>query len=162
MSRPTSPLWKQFTILEGNFRSVKCNHCDVFVQRGNENAPKSKCYNRNMQKHLSRHHGELMEEVTKDQEAVKVFNKAKKIDDLDESVRGTIPIFDLRSQADRAEFISKVSLIIPLFIVLELQLAMLASFLPLWGAGDLFRPCWGLINTHAYLYIPFHTHTYQK
>merc|ERR1712105_346724 len=25
-----------------------------------------------------------------------------------------------------------------------------------------FRPCWGLINTHAYLYTPFHTHTYTQ
>ena len=29
-----------------------------------------------------------------------------------------------------------------------------------WGAGELFRPCWGLITTHAYLYTPFYTHTY--
>ena len=23
----------------------------------------------------------------------------------------------------------------------------------MWGAGEVSRPCWGLINTHAYLYL---------
>ena len=25
----------------------------------------------------------------------------------------------------------------------------------MWGAGEVFRPYWGLINTQAYLYPPF-------
>ena len=59
-----------------------------------------------MQKHLGKYHGDLMEEVTKSQVAAKVVTK--KIDVRCESVRGTVPIFNLRSQDDRAAFIRKV------------------------------------------------------
>ena len=106
MSRATSPLWKHFVSPDGNFRLAQCNHCGVIVQRGTENAPRGKCYNRNMQKHLGKYHGDLMEEVTNSQVAAKVANK--KIDVRCESVRGVVPLFNLRSQDDRAAFIRKV------------------------------------------------------
>ena len=79
------------------------------MQRGTEDAPRGKCYNRNMQKHMSKYHGDLMEEVIKSQEAAKVVTR--KTDIRSESVRGTIPIFNLRSQEDRASFIKKVKFI---------------------------------------------------
>ena len=59
-----------------------------------------------MQKHLGKYHGDLMEEVTNSQVAAKVANK--KIDVRCESVRGVVPLFNLRSQDDRAAFIRKV------------------------------------------------------
>ena len=94
MSRATSPLWNHFTIPDGNFRLAKCNHCSIVVQRGTENAPRGKCYNRNMQKHMDKYHNELMEEIVKTQAAVKL-ERMKKVDPHDESTRGRIPIFNL-------------------------------------------------------------------
>ena len=96
----------------------RCNHCGVVVQRGTENAPRAKCYNRNMQKHMGKYHDDLMEEVSKDQEAAKVVTR--KVDVRCESVRGTIPIFNLRSQEDHSAFIKKVKIIgkVLFFVVL--------------------------------------------
>ena len=108
MSSVTSPLWKQFISPDVNFRLAQCNHCGVVVQRGRENAPRAKCYNRNMQKHMGKYHDDLMEEVSKDQEAAKVVTR--KVDVRCESVRGTIPIFNLQSQEDHFAFIEKVKL----------------------------------------------------
>ena len=132
MSRGTSPLWNHFTIPDGNFRLAKCNHCSVVVQRGTENAPRGKCYNRNMQKHMVKYHEELME-IAKTQAAVKL-QRPKKIDQRDESVRGNIPIFNLRSQEDRAAFIRKVKINTDGFVCLWIEDVMT---LCLWSKYNL-------------------------
>ena len=68
-----------------------------------------------MQKHMDKYHNELMEEIVKTQAAVKL-ERMKKVDHRDESTRGSIPIFNLRSQEDRATFIKKVNLSMEVFV----------------------------------------------
>ena len=97
MSRATSPLWKHISSPDGDFRLAQCNQCGVIVQRGTENAPRRKCYNCNMQKHLRKYHGDLMEEVTNSQVAAKVANK--EIDVRCELVQGVVPLCSIGALA---------------------------------------------------------------
>ena len=105
MPNQPSPLWKHFVSPNLDFRKAQCIHCGVVVNRGPENAPKSKCINRSMQVHMEKAHSDLMEEISREQALMK---KPKDVDTRNETVRGTMKIFNLRSQAERAEFIKMV------------------------------------------------------
>ena len=104
--RTTSPLWNHFTLPDENFRKALCNHCGALVQRGQPDAPRNKCWNRNMQSHITKEHPEIMVEVAQEQRKSKGSKRLK--DPRDESRRGTVPLFNLRNQADRADFIKRV------------------------------------------------------
>ena len=78
------------------------------VKRGGENSPKSKCVNRGMQVHITKCQPSIMSEVQKEQVAMKNLPKA---DFRDESVRGTVPLFNLRNVNERNSFMGMVSLL---------------------------------------------------
>ena len=54
---------------------------------------------------MEKAHSDLMEEISREQALMK---KPKDVDTRNETVRGTMKIFNLRSQAERAEFIKMV------------------------------------------------------
>ena len=106
MSPKKSPLWKHFTLVNGDFRLAQCNYCAHVVRRGSENAPKSKCVNRTMQSHFNKCQPDIMVEVAKQQQELKGVAKT---DVRDESVRGSVPLFKLTNREERAKFIKLVS-----------------------------------------------------
>ena len=58
---------------------------------------------------MEKAHSDLMEEISREQALMK---KPKDVDTRNETVRGTMKIFNLRSQAERARFIKMVRSII--------------------------------------------------
>ena len=85
-----------------------CNHCSAKVRRGAENVAKNKCYNSGMQSHMATHHKAELEEVRMEQAAIATGGRER--DDKDETVRGNVPIFNLRSKADRRAWRERVSI----------------------------------------------------
>ena len=71
-------------------------------------APKGKCGNRGMQTRLESSHKDLHEEVRSAQAAVADAARFVKVDPKNETVRGTIPIFQLKNNRDRKEFLKLV------------------------------------------------------
>ena len=88
----------------GTPRLVTCNHCGVQLTRGSITAPKEKWHNKIMNNHLKRVHPNIMKEVCEARD-----NKGEKAKDpKDETVRGSIPIFNLRNRKDKDAFLSQV------------------------------------------------------
>ena len=100
-----SPLWKHFTLVDDNFRLASCNYCGHVARRGSDNTPRSKCVNRSMQSHITKCQPHIMNEVAKEQELLK---NVKQSDANDESVRGCVPLFNLRNNSERASFMGMV------------------------------------------------------
>ena len=73
-----------------------CHHCGKEVRRGKVGSAKKDCGNRGMQQHLERQHKETMEMVRGSVEAM-----GKVYDPKDESVRGTVPLFNLNNNLKR-------------------------------------------------------------
>ena len=67
-------------------------------------ALKEKWHNKSMENHLKHVHPEKMREVTE----VRAATGEKAKDPRDETVRGTIPIFNLRNRKDKEAFLSQV------------------------------------------------------
>ena len=132
MAPKKSPLWQHFEMPDGNFRKAVCNHCAKIVTCGGENVPKSKCVNRTMHSHMQKMHPDIMVEVAREQEILKYPSQT--IDPRNESVRGTIPIFNLRTQTERARFIKLVCvyLIITLYSETSLQVRLYWLLLFYW------------------------------
>ena len=84
-----------------------CNHCKAVVCRGKEDTPRNKCYNSSMAAHMKASHSELMVEVREQQAAQRPVERPP--DPKDETVRGTLPLFKLRNQVDRAAWRKLVS-----------------------------------------------------
>jgi hypothetical protein len=90
----------------GDFRKVLCLHCGTTISRGSELTPRKKCYNRGMQAHIESKHKDLLSLVIEAQARLKPGER--KIDPKDETVRGPVPLFNLRTQADREAFMKLV------------------------------------------------------
>ena len=59
-----------------------------------------------MQSHMATHHKAELAEVRQEQAAMTAMGRQK--DPKDETVRGSIPIFNLRTQADRKAWLDRV------------------------------------------------------
>ena len=92
----------------GDFTRATCNHCGRVIKRGVENAPRAKCYNRGMQAHIETQHKDLVVDIREAQAELKPGERRR--DPKDETVRGTVPIFDLRTHGDRRSFLKLVVL----------------------------------------------------
>ena len=68
-------------------------------------APKQKWHNKTMDNHLKRLHPEKMKEVCE----ARASSGEKVEDPRDETVRGTIPIFNLTNRKDKDAFLSQVN-----------------------------------------------------
>ena len=73
-----------------------CNHCGATISRGKPDAPRDKCYNRGMQAHMELKHPDGFEKVVEK----RVEMKEKKRDKKDETVRGTVPLYNLRNREE--------------------------------------------------------------
>ena len=100
-----------------DFRLAKCLHCDKIVRRGKEGCSPRECTNSGMGSHMRSHHSGIAAQVLlffeftfcnlycfQVQMQVQAA-KATKVDtDLkDETVRGMMPLFKLRSKNDREQ-----------------------------------------------------------
>ena len=99
------PTLENFSIIDDNFRLASCNYCGHVARRGRDDTPKSKCVNRAMQSHIKKCQPDIMNEVAKEQVALKNVPKS---DVNDESVRGCVPLFNLRNHSERASFMGMV------------------------------------------------------
>ena len=101
-----------------DFRLAKCLHCDKIVRRGKEGCSPRECTNSGMGSHMRSHHSGIAAQVLlffeftfcnlycfQVQMQVQAA-KATKVDtDLkDETVRGMMPLFKLRSKNDREQW----------------------------------------------------------
>ena len=103
-----SPLWNHFTLVNDDFRLASCNYCGHVARRGGDNTPKSKCVNRAMQSHITKCQPDIMNQVAREQVLLK---NVPKNDVMDESVRGSVPLFNLRNSSERASFMGMVCLV---------------------------------------------------
>ena len=67
-------------------------------------APKQKWHNKTMDNHLKRLHPDKMKEVSESRATI----GEKPMDPRDETVRGCIPIFNLRNRKEKNSFLSQV------------------------------------------------------
>ena len=74
-----------------------CHHCGKEVRRGKVGSAKKDCGNRGMQRHLERQHKETMLVVTEAWVRSSVEAIGKVYDPKDESVRGTVPLFNFNN-----------------------------------------------------------------
>jgi len=101
MPRPASVWWKLFTKLE-DFRLAKCDQCGQVVRRGSEGCTPRQVGNAGMKAHIKAAHLGLFEEIEAGVEAANTTLVLEAQDKKDETVRGTKPLFKLRSQGKRA------------------------------------------------------------
>ena len=128
--RPASPWWTHFqrvegkiynplnvlsllTTCSGDFRLARCLHCDQIVRRGKVGCSARETSNSGMAHHMrSKHTGSVLNcafstaiVTTQVQRRVDAAKEAKKtVDPKDETVRGSLPLFKLRSREDREQW----------------------------------------------------------
>lgn len=78
-----------------------CHHCGKEVRRGKVGSAKKDCGNNGMQQHLNRHHKDAMEEIKEARARSSAEAVGKVLDPRDESVRGTVMLFNLNNNLKR-------------------------------------------------------------
>ena len=97
-----SKLWDHFTLKEGAPHKATCNHCSQEMTRGKEGS--KSLGNKTMNGHLKTKHPMAFQQY---EEA-----RTNKVSDpKDESVRGVVPLFNLKNHSKRADFLALVSII---------------------------------------------------
>ena len=97
-----SKLWEHYQAVEGSPHKTTCNYCGREISRGKEGG--KNLGNKAMNTHLRNKHPEAFNEY----EAAR--NKTT-MDHKDETVRGSVPLFNLKNHGERAEFLKLVSII---------------------------------------------------
>ena len=88
-------------ICPGDHTVSVCHHCGREVRRGKVGAPKKNCGNNGMQQHLERQHKEVMEEIKEARARSSAEASGKVYDERDESVRGSVILFNLNNNLKR-------------------------------------------------------------
>ena len=112
-----SPWWSHFEKVDGDFRLVRCLHCNKLVRRGKEGCSTREASNSGMASHMrTKHSGQAVQVVfstftLKSEnflpyvqvrlDAAKEAGREVNEDKKDKTVRGSLPLFKLRSKADR-------------------------------------------------------------
>ena len=78
------------------------------MRRGKVGQAKGECGNRGMQQHMERMHKDEMEGVKRAQAEATAAATGRVYDARDETVRGTVPLFNLKTRAHRAAFMKKI------------------------------------------------------
>ena len=102
MARRTSQLWEHFDVEEGAIHIGRCKHCNKTFSRGKEDTARPN--NSGLINHLRRLHKDAYQTYT---EAEK---RTKKTDVKDETVRGCIPLFNLKNHGERKQFLKQICL----------------------------------------------------
>ena len=87
--------------IPGDHTVAVCHHCGVEVRRGKVGAAKKDCGNRGMQQHVERLHKERMGEIQEARPRNSAEAMGKVYDPKDETVRGTVPYFNLQNNLKR-------------------------------------------------------------
>ena len=103
-------IWQDFTLVEGDPSSAVCNHCGRIISRGKTGNPKGKMANNGMHSHLASKHYEAEGARVVREAAVEaeVQEKEKDRRARDETAMAVIPIYSLRTQKERREFLAMV------------------------------------------------------
>ena len=88
-------------ICPGDHTVSVCHHCGKEVRRGKVGAAKAKCGNTGMAQHLERQHKEAMEEIKEARARSSAEALGKVYDEKDESVRGSVILFNLNNNLKR-------------------------------------------------------------
>ena len=120
LGRAQSPWWNHFQVENGDFRLVRCLHCNKLVRRGKAGCSSREVSNSGMAKHMkSQHADQAMQvvlyilippdcksEILQVQQRIEASKQKKEvaIDEKDGTVRGSLPLFKLRSKADRQKW----------------------------------------------------------
>ena len=89
-------LWEHFKAKEGAPHKAVCNLCSKEISRGKEG--RKSLGNKSMNTHLKTQHPAA-------------FKEYETADPKDETVRGSVPIFSLKNQGERDEFLKLVSIV---------------------------------------------------
>jgi hypothetical protein len=82
---------------------IVCDYCAQEVKRGNAGSSRSGWTMKNFQYHMEKKHTEVFKKMKEKKDKVAV-----KIDPKDETVRGTVPLFNLRNHQERKDFLKRV------------------------------------------------------
>ena len=102
MTMNRSKLWDHFKAKEGAPHKAVCNLCSKEISRGKEGS--KSLGNKSMNTHLKTQHPAAFKEY-------EVAKDNKTADPKDETVRGSVPIFSLKNQGERAEFLKLLSIV---------------------------------------------------
>jgi hypothetical protein len=102
MKAKTSLLWQHCKEKADAGHLVVCNYCAVEIKRGKAGSNRAGWTLKNFQYHLEKKHPDV-NQLVKDKQAIDT-----KIDPKDETVRGTVPLFNLRNHKERQSFLKKV------------------------------------------------------
>ncbi len=101
MKGKTSLLWDHCKEKAGAAELVVCNYCSMEIRRGKPGSSRAGWTLKNFQYHLEKKHPDFNKQL-KDKQGL------DKKDPKDETVRGTIPLFNLRNHKERQTFLQKV------------------------------------------------------
>merc|ERR1719239_48475 len=101
--RQASPWWTHFQVVNDDFRLVQCLHCNKLVRRGKAGCSPRETSNSGMATHIRSRHPEQANQVQRVIDAARE-GAGEPIDKKDETVRGSLPLFKLRSKADREKW----------------------------------------------------------
>ena len=97
----TSKLWEHLKAKEGAPHKAICNYCSKEMSRGKEGG--KNLSNKSMGNHLKSQHPDAFKEYE--------VARIKKGDPKDETVRGSVPLFNLKNYGERAEFLKLVRIV---------------------------------------------------
>ena len=104
----SSLLWEHGKEKPGEPHLIVCDYCAQVVRRGKADSSRSGWTMKNFQYHIEKKHPEVFRKM-KDKKAE--IADTKIADTKDETVRGTVPLFNLRNHRERQDFLKRVCIL---------------------------------------------------